>query len=134
MTNEDTPVAVDPLANDDVGAGAQSVTINNVPDPATEGEFTYTDAAGVVQTVAAGTVLTPEEAATLMFDPVMDFTGMVATVMYTVTDINGETSDANIDITVTPTPDAVDDVYSGCLLYTSPSPRDLSTSRMPSSA
>ena len=26
------------------------------------------------------------------------------------------------------------DQYSGCLLYTSPSPRDLSTSRMPSSA
>ena len=26
------------------------------------------------------------------------------------------------------------DVWSGCLLYTSPSPRDLSTSRMPSSA
>ena len=25
-------------------------------------------------------------------------------------------------------------VYKGCLLYTSPSPRDLSTSRMPSSA
>ena len=27
-----------------------------------------------------------------------------------------------------------DDVFIGCLLYTSPSPRDLSTSRMPSSA
>ena len=26
------------------------------------------------------------------------------------------------------------DKFSGCLLYTSPSPRDLSTSRMPSSA
>ena len=26
------------------------------------------------------------------------------------------------------------DMYAGCLLYTSPSPRDLSTSRMPSSA
>ena len=26
------------------------------------------------------------------------------------------------------------DVYDDCLLYTSPSPRDLSTSRMPSSA
>ena len=26
------------------------------------------------------------------------------------------------------------DVYKSCLLYTSPSPRDLSTSRMPSSA
>ena len=25
-------------------------------------------------------------------------------------------------------------IYDGCLLYTSPSPRDLSTSRMPSSA
>ena len=29
---------------------------------------------------------------------------------------------------------AVDDHYNDCLLYTSPSPRDLSTSRMPSSA
>ena len=29
--------------------------------------------------------------------------------------------------------EAIDEVYS-CLLYTSPSPRDLSTSRMPSSA
>ena len=28
----------------------------------------------------------------------------------------------------------VDDIYATCLLYTSPSPRDLSTSRMPSSA
>ena len=33
-------------------------------------------------------------------------------------------------------PSCVDDVIAGCvcLLYTSPSPRDLSTSRMPSSA
>ena len=33
-------------------------------------------------------------------------------------------------------PDSVDDIkrIKGCLLYTSPSPRDLSTSRMPSSA
>ena len=29
---------------------------------------------------------------------------------------------------------ACDGTYIGCLLYTSPSPRDLSTSRMPSSA
>ena len=27
-----------------------------------------------------------------------------------------------------------EDIFSSCLLYTSPSPRDLSTSRMPSSA
>ena len=100
------------MANDDVGAGAASVTINNVPDPALEGEYTYIDdATGLPVTVAAGTVLSPTEAASMMFVPVADFNGMVTTVMYTVTDINGETSDANIDITITPTPDAVDDTY-----------------------
>ena len=31
-------------------------------------------------------------------------------------------------------PDLIVDGYNSCLLYTSPSPRDLSTSRMPSSA
>ena len=109
ITNEDTPVAIDPLANDDVGPGAQFVTINNIPDPAVEGLLTYTDDAGVLQTVAAGDVLTPTEAATLMFEPVMDFSGIVPPINYTVEDINGETSDAQILIEVTPTPDAVDD-------------------------
>ena len=114
VTNEDTPIAVDPLANDDVGAGAASVTINNVPDPATEGTFTYIDdATGLPVAVSANDVLSPEEAASLVFTPVDDFNGVVTTVAYTVTDVNGETSDANIDITVTPTPDSVDDVYSG---------------------
>ena len=114
ITNEDTPVAVDPLANDDVGAGAASVTINNVPDPLTEGSFTYIDdATGLPVAVSATDVLSPAEAASLLFTPVDDFNGMVTTVAYTVTDVNGETSDANIDITVTPTPDAVDDEYSG---------------------
>ena len=114
ITNEDTPVAVDPLANDDVGAGAALVTINNVPDPATEGSFTYIDdATGLPVTVSAADELSPTEAASLLFTPVDDFNGMVTTVAYTVTDVNGETSDANIDITVTPTPDAVDDMESG---------------------
>ena len=114
VTNEDTPVAVDPLANDDVGPGAASVTINNVPDPVLEGEYTYIDdITGLPVTVAAGAVLSPTEAASMMFIPVADFNGMVTTVMYTVTDINGETSDANIDITITPTPDAEDDEYTG---------------------
>ena len=91
VTPEDTPVAVDPLANDDVGAGAASVTINNVPDPALEGEYTYIDdATGLPVTVAAGAVLSPTEAASMVFNPVADFNGMVTTVMYTVTDINGE--------------------------------------------
>ena len=107
-------IAVDPLANDDDGAGAASVTINNVPDPLTEGSFTYIDdATGLPVAVSATDVLSPAEAASLLFTPVDDFNGMVTTVAYTVTDVNGETSDANIDITVTPTPDAVDDEYSG---------------------
>ena len=142
VTNEDTPVAINPIPNDDDGAGIDSVTVNNVPDPAVEGELTYTDAAGVVQTVAPGDVLTPAEAATLMFVPVEDFNGTVPPINYTVTDVNGETSDADILIEVTPTPDAMDDDFvtnedtpvainpipndddGACLLYTSPSPRD----------
>ena len=36
--------------------------------------------------------------------------------------------------TVSASSDLLIDHYIGCLLYTSPSPRDLSTSRMPSSA
>ena len=109
-TNEDTPVLLAPLANDDLGAGAESLTINNVPDPATEGELTYTDENGEVQPVAPGDILTPEQAATLTFTPVEDFNGTVPPVNYTVTDVNGETSDAHILIEVLPTPDAVDDV------------------------
>ena len=69
------------------------------------------DAAGNPVTVMAGDVLTPEQAATLTFVPVMDFNGTVPPINYTVTDINGETSDADIFIEITPTPDAVDDSF-----------------------
>ena len=37
-------------------------------------------------------------------------------------------------VTAEPCPAEIGGVPTGCLLYTSPSPRDLSTSRMPSSA
>ena len=47
------------------------------------------------------------------------------TVTYTATDVSGNETTATFNVIV------VDD---HCLLYTSPSPRDLSTSRMPSSA
>ena len=110
VTNEDTSVLLDPLANDDLGAGVDSMTINNIPDPAVEGILTYLDATGNPVTVMAGDVLTPDQAATLTFVPVMDFNGTVPPISYTVADINGATSDAEINITVVPTPDAVDDV------------------------
>ena len=110
MTNEDTPVNVNPLTNDDVGAGVDSVTVDSVPDPMTEGELTYIDdVTGLPVTVAAGTELSPAEAATLEFTPVADFNGTVPSIDYTLTDINGEESSAQILIEVTATPDAVDD-------------------------
>ena len=87
------------------------MTVNNVPDPLLEGTLTYLDAAGNPVVVAAGDVLTPEQAATLTFVPVADFSGTVPPINYTVTDINGETSDADILIEITPTPDAVDDSF-----------------------
>jgi len=99
------------LANDDLGAGAQSLTVNNVPDPATEGELTYLDATGNPVVVAPGDVLTPEQAATLTFVPADDFDGTIPPINYTVTDVNGETSDADILIEVIPTPDAMDDDF-----------------------
>ena len=42
--------------------------------------------------------------------------------------------DARVAVIDPAEPDALSDRLYGCLLYTSPSPRDLSTSRMPSSA
>ena len=84
----------------------------NVPDATTEGELTYVDElTGETITVAPGVELTPAEAATLMFVPVEDFNGPVSTIGYEVTDVNGETSEAVIDINIIPTPDAVDDPF-----------------------
>ena len=47
-----------PLANDDLGAGAESVEILNIPDPTLEGTLTYIDdLTGETITVAAGAIL-----------------------------------------------------------------------------
>jgi len=105
-------VALDPLSNDDLGAGAESVEILNVPDAATEGTLTYIDdLTGAEVPIAPGAVLSPTEAASMSFNPVEDFNGPVTPIGYEVTDINGQTSEAIIDITITPTPDAVDDPF-----------------------
>ena len=44
------------------------------------------------------------------------------------------TGDAEIDLRISITQAKFYEIIKNCLLYTSPSPRDLSTSRMPSSA
>ena len=58
--------------------------------------------------------------------------GDTYTVVYSVSDTAGNTASQTLAVTVTPSFDTGDP--NGCLLYTSPSPRDRTRSRMPSSA
>ena len=106
-------------------------------------------------TIVAGT-MTLNSDGIYTFDPEPTFVGEVP-VDYTISDGNGGTDDATLTITIEP--DDGNDTYAnddastgnqgddqtgniitndndpeGCLLYTSPSPRDATLSRMPSSA
>ena len=98
---QDTPVALDILTNDDQeDAPLTTVTFQNVPALST-GVFQYTDAAGAVQTVIAGTAFPADEAATFEFVPDADFVGDVldaggAPITYTLQDADGDDSNANI--------------------------------------
>lgn len=66
---EDSPTAIDIFANEtDPGSGLAAVTFTNLPAPA-QGSFTYTNANGDVVALGEGAVLTPAEAATLVFTP-----------------------------------------------------------------
>ncbi|MEJ6392007.1 tandem-95 repeat protein [Gymnodinialimonas sp. 2305UL16-5] len=114
-TLEDTPVAIDIFADngngpDDTGNGPASVSFDNLP-PAAQGALTYTNSVGNVVQVVAGASLTPAEAATLVFTPANDFFGPVAPVQYTLTDTNGDSGTASINITVDGTPDLNPDVF-----------------------
>ena len=81
---------------------------------------------------------------TFTYTPNANFNGTDSFV-YQVTDGNGGTAEATVDITVNSINDDPvaandafstdeDTAYSACLLYTSPSPRDQRGTRMPSSA
>ena len=122
-TPEDTPVDIDVLDNDTFNPNSD-VEVTDVTDPAN----------GTVTINADGTVT---------YTPDPDYIGE-DTFDYTVTVTNPDgsttTETATVTVTVTPVEDVMDDTATTpedtpvCLLYTSPSPRDLSTSRMPSSA
>ncbi len=95
-----TPTQLNMLANDEIVDGdLESVVIDSVPS-ANEGSLSYTDANGNTQTVAAGDVLTPDEAATLTFTPATGFSGIVAPIGYTIVDSTGDSSAASIAISV----------------------------------
>ncbi|MEL7465022.1 MAG: tandem-95 repeat protein [Pseudomonadota bacterium] len=116
-TDEDTPVALNILDNDDVGDGVDTVTIDSIP-PASQGVIQYTDGGGNTITVAAGDELTATEAATLTFVPAPDFNGVVAPIDYTVTDLDGDEGSATANITVEPEPE--DDAITGTTPEDSP--------------
>ena len=117
-----------------VDAGSYTVVVSN-----TEGDVTSDAAALVVEpALVAPSIITQPAAVTVTEGEVANFT-VVAEGNPSPTyqwqrdgsDIAGATS-ATFSIASTETVDAGS--YTVCLLYTSPSPRDLSTSRMPSSA
>ncbi|MFD0914782.1 tandem-95 repeat protein, partial [Pseudahrensia aquimaris] len=76
---EDTVTPLTPTLPSDVDdvAADLTVTINTVPNAATQGTVRYTDAGGATQTLSAGDALTVTEFATLSFAPVADYDGAV---------------------------------------------------------
>ncbi|WP_121053310.1 Ig-like domain-containing protein, partial [Lacinutrix venerupis] len=95
-TEEDTPVDIDVLDNDDLGT--EPTTITAVTTPA-NGTATIND---------NGTPADPSDDY-VVYTPNADFDGPTDTFDYTITDANGNESTATVTVTVTPTPDAEDD-------------------------
>jgi large repetitive protein len=93
--DEDTNIPV-ALVGTDIDGTVDFVTVTTLP-PATQGVLYLADG---VTPVVAGTPLTAAQAATLIFDPALNFNGDV-TIPFTVTDNDGTTSaPANEVITV----------------------------------
>ena len=140
VTTPDTPIDIDPLAND--------------TDPDND-PLTITEINGIVLTpgvaqtiaVANGTVTVAADG-TITVTPDTGYAGDID-VPYTIEDQDGATDSALHTVEVpntapdvidpdptpgTPSIDPLDAENIICLLYTSPSPRDATLSRMPSSA
>ena len=108
--DEDTPLDIDILGNDDPGDGVASVTFNTVPAAGT-GTLSYLDGTGTRQDVTPGDPLTPAEAASLQFTPVLNFNGPIPPFDYQLTDTNGDTGTATVTLTINPTPDVNPDAF-----------------------
>ncbi|MEM8791283.1 MAG: DUF4347 domain-containing protein [Pseudomonadota bacterium] len=105
---------IDLLGDDDPGNGIASVTLDpgSLPDPASEGVFTVTDAGGSVITIDALTgPIALSDFNDLTFTPVAGFRDDVAPVTYTITDIDGDSASATLTLTGpgNTAPAAVDD-------------------------
>ena len=92
--NEDTPIPVS-LGGTDVDGTVTGVTVTSLPSP-TQGVLYFADG---ITPVPPNTVLTPAQAAGLIFKPAPDFNGAVS-IPFTVTDNDGATSPGTANITV----------------------------------
>jgi hypothetical protein len=107
-----TPISA--LSATDADGTIANYTITSIPTPA-QGVLSYCSngtepCTGLVTTIAAGTTLTPAQAATLKFDPATGFSGTVP-FSYTSTDNNGNISaPATYSLTVAAQPPVSIDV------------------------
>ncbi|MUG32761.1 tandem-95 repeat protein, partial [Psychrobacter sanguinis] len=110
-TREGTPVSV-PLIATDIDGMVKSITITAIPDAAREGVLTYIDAGGNEQIITVNTVLSVDEASTVVFTPVANFNGAATSVTFTATDDDGLVSapaTVTLDVTDVNTPPVAED-------------------------
>ena len=147
----DAPVAADDNFVVDEDATLAGSVLDNDSD--IDGDTLVVNTTPVVEPTNGSVVLNAD--GTFVYTPNVNFSGSDLFV-YEVSDSDGETAQATVNITVdslNDAPVAADDTFTtnedvaltdsvlsndsdldGCLLYTSPSPRDRQKSRMPSSA
>ncbi|MFD0917277.1 tandem-95 repeat protein, partial [Pseudahrensia aquimaris] len=110
---EDTPTPLPVTLPTDVDDALTdlTVTINQVPNPLTQGTVTYTLDGGGTATLSSGSVLSVTEFDTLNFTPVQDFSGSIPSLRYTVRDDDNAAdlgSNGTINIIMVPVNDAPD--------------------------
>ncbi len=108
-TPEDTPVSGNVLTNDSDPEGDPLVVTQFMVD----GDVTVYLPGDVATIAGVGTIVI-ETNGDYTFTPVLNYTGTVPTITYTISDGNGGTDTADLDITVTPVNDppvALDDAF-----------------------
>ena len=133
------PIATDDSFTSFIDVPLSSSVMSNDTDPdgdvitIADGNGAPATAAQTITTTAGGTV-TLNTDGTFTYTPPVGFQG-ADTFDYAIVDPSGATDDATVTLNVIADPDPdSNDVPNACLLYTSPSPRDRTRSRMPSSA
>ena len=143
-------ITVDPV-NDDFTDADESFSVDedtSLSDSVLTGTSSVDGPVTVVDFTIDGNTFNADDTATIpgvgtlrvnsdgsfTFSPVANFNGAVPTANYTTTDGSGTNDTSTLNITVDPVNDDFTDADESVSYTHLPSPRDLSTSRMPSSA